>query len=313
MKKIIIGLIFTTTIIILGFLIFSKETEEQAVNNKLKVVATIFPNYEITREIGGNRVELLQLLPPGLEAHSFEPKPSDLIKINEADVFIYTSKEMEPWVIDILNGLNNKKLLVVDLSSKVKMISGTHHEHKDEESEEEILDPHIWLDFDNYQLMAQQVSEALVIKDPENKNLYTENLNTLNTKITLLNQKYQEILSNCEKNKIIYGGHYAFGYMTAKYQLNYEAAQGFSPDSEPSAKDLKSLIDQIRREGLNYVYYEEMSTPKIAEIISQETGVGLLQLNAAHNVTKEQVQNKISFISIMENNLNNLKLGLNCK
>lgn len=316
MKKITIVFVSIVAIAISFITIINKQ-QKPVESNKIKVVTTIFPNYDTVKKIAGDKVELLQLLPPGTESHSFEPKPSDLVKINEADIFIYTGKEMEPWVDDILKSVSNKNLLVIDVSSEIQMIAGKHHEHEEESEEEDeeehTLDPHIWLDFDNYQKINNQIAQTLIAKDAANKNFYETNLSSYNQKISLLDSRYQEELKNCESRKIIYGGHYAFGYMAKRYNLSYEAAQGFSPDSEPSAQDLITLVKQIKENNVKYVYYEEMSSPKIAETLSKETGAKLLLLNAAHNVSKEQIQNNISFINIMESNLNNLKLGLNCK
>jgi len=320
MKKIIISLVivFLTIFVITTLL---KNKENKSTDNRIKVVTTIFPSYESVRQIAGDKVNLLQLLPPGMEAHSFEPKPSDLVRINEADIFIYTGKEMEPWVDDILKSISNKDLLVVNVSSKIQMITGDHHDHEEEgdhsedarEEHEESLDPHIWLDFNNYKTINEQIAESLIIKDSNNKTFYEENLKTYNSKISILDEKYQEELKNCVNKKIIYGGHYAFGYMAKRYNFGYEAAQGFSPDSEPSAQDLASLVNQIKNNGIKYVYYEEMSSNKIADTLGKETGAQLLLLNAAHNISRDQINNNTSFIDIMMSNLNNLKLGLSCK
>lgn len=312
MKKIIIVFVFMTAAAI-SFIAIQNKSASSVKSNKMKVITTIFPNYDSAKQIAGEKIDLLQLLPPGTESHSFEPKPSDLIKINEADIFIYTGIEMEPWVNDILKSITNKNLLVVDVSSEIEMIAGEHHEHEEEGTKQEsTLDPHIWLDFTNYQKINNQITQALITKDNTNKDFYETNLKLYNEKLSLLDSKYQEELKNCESRKIIYGGHYAFGYLAKRYNLSYEAAQGFSPDSEPSAQDLIALVKQIKENNIKYVYYEEMSSSKIAETLGQETGAKLLLLNAAHNVSKEQIQNNISFVDIMENNLNNLKLGLNC-
>jgi len=119
-------------------------------------------------------------------------------------------------------------------------------------------------------------------------------------------------LSTCSESKIIYGGHYTFGYLTKKYNLEYLAAQGLSPDAEPTAKDLIALVNQVNDNDIEYIFYEELTSTKIAETISKETKAKMLLLNSAHNVAKLDIENNVSFVSIMEDNLSNLEIGLKC-
>jgi len=135
----------------------------------------------------------------------------------------------------------------------------------------------------------------------------------LHNKLAELDNRYKSELSNCESKEIVYGGHYAFGYMAKRYGLTYTSAQGFSPDSEPTAKDLVDLVEQIKNHNIKYVFYEELTSPKIAETLANETKTKMLLLNGAHNIAKEDYKNNVSFLSIMESNLVNLKTGLVCK
>lgn len=292
---------------------------EHKSENKLKVITTIFPTYDMAREIGGENIELSQLLAPGVEAHSFEPKPSDMLKINEADIFVYTGSAMEPWADDIIKGVKNPDLIIVDASQGAKFINHEDHEvHEDHEEhghehEHEGADPHIWLDFDNVKLMASNITQALIKKDEKNSSLYQLALTQYNNEIDKLDLDYKNSLSDCSSKKIIYGGHYAFAYLAARYNLEYSAAQGFSPDSEPTAKDLIGLVEQIKNNNIAYVYYEELASPKIAETIASETSAKLLLLSAAHNLSKEDFDVRVSFFDVLKNNLINLKLGLGCK
>lgn len=129
----------------------------------------------------------------------------------------------------------------------------------------------------------------------------------------LLDQNYRQTLSNCQNQEIVYAGHYAFGYLAKRYDLAYLAAQGLSPDAEPTANALKKLVDQIKANNLRYIFYEELTSPKIAQTLSAETDASLLLLNAAHNITKDQLAVGRSFFDIMKENLDNLKIGLNCQ
>ena len=281
----------------------------QSGSQKLVVVTTIFPLYDFVKNIGQDQVEVSLLLPPGIEAHSFEPKPSDIAKINTADIFIYTGKFMEPWAQDIIQGATNKNLKVVDASFGITLIPGVFY---DVSGPAGAQDPHIWLDFDNDKQIIQTITDALAAKDPVHAAYYQQQAVQYQAKLSALDYQYQTTLNSCTTREIIYGGHYAFGYLAKRYNLQYFAAQGISPDAEPTAQDLVKLVKQIKDNNIKYVFYEELTTPKIAATIAQETSAQMLLLNAAHNVSKEDLTGGRTFLQIMEGNLNNLKIGLQC-
>lgn len=320
MKKyiFIIGVIAVIGLGIFALSNISPKTKTDS--QKITVVTTLFPLYDFAKNIGQDKVEVSLLLPPGVEAHTFEPKPSDITKINNADIFVYTGEFMEPWAHDIIEGAD-KKVKVVDASANIEMMK-EEHEHEEEaehhEAEEEHghehggVDPHIWLDFDNAKIMAENIAKTLSEIDPQNAEYYKNNLKSYQGKLSDLDNSYKNSLTSCQSKTIVYGGHYAFGYMGKRYGLAYESAYGISPDSEPSAQDLAGLISQIRTKKIAYVFFEELVSPKVAETLAKETGAGLLLLNPAHNLTKDEFEKNESFLSIMEKNLSNLKIGLNC-
>lgn len=278
--------------------------------HKIKVVTTLFPLYDMAKNIGADKAEVSLLLPPGMEAHSFEPRPGDIIKISEADVFIYTGKFMEPWAEGVIKGVVNKNRIVVDTSRGTRMIPGVFH---DEDEPSGSLDPHIWLDFDNARTMVRNIVQAFQEKDSANKGFYEQKADDYSNKLAELDSAFKTALAACKKKEIVYGGHYTFGYLANRYGLKYLAAQGVSPDAEPTAKDLARLVEQIKRDRIKYVFYEELTSPKIAETIAGETGAKMLMLNAAHNLTRDQFEQGISFFGILKADLDNLKVGLECQ
>jgi len=150
-------------------------------------------------------------------------------------------------------------------------------------------------------------------KDSPNQTVYQLATDAYVNQLTQLDEKYRTALANCQSKKIIYGGHYAFGYLANRYGLEYFAAQGIAPDAEPTAADLIALVKQLKTEKIKYIFYEELSSPKIAQTIASESSAQMLLLNAAHNLSKEQFDSAWSFLEILENNLANLKIGLGCK
>lgn len=308
MKKLLF-ITMVAAIIGLGIFVVSNISQKSKTSSqKINVVTTLFPLYDFAKVIGQDKVEVSLLLPPGVEAHSFEPKPSDIVKINESDIFVYTGKFMEPWAEDIINGVTNKDVKFVNTSNGINLMKLT----EGMPDEAHGLDPHIWLDFDNNKIMIDSIAKALTEKDPANAGFYQKNVAEYKDKLVQLDNQYKSSLAKCENKEIVYGGHYAFGYLASRYNLKYLAAQGLAPDSEPTASDLIKLVEQVKKDDIKYVFYEEMTTPKIAETIANETKAKLLLLNAAHNVTKEDIEANVSFLSIMKENLINLKTGLGC-
>jgi zinc transport system substrate-binding protein len=293
----------------------------QETGSKIEVVTTLFPTYDFCRQVGKDKVNVTLLLPPGVEAHAFEPKPHDIARINKADVFIYTGAAMEPWVEDILKGVSNKDLIVVDASMGIALMGGDDHTEEGEHHEEEQgmhhhggKDPHIWLDLGNAQMMVSTIASALAAKDPANRDFYAANAGEYNAQLNDLDNRFKQTLSTAQHKTIIYAGHFAFGYFTKRYGLTHVSPyQGFSPDAQPRPRAIVELIKTMRVSGQKYVYFEELLDPKVARVIASETGASLELLSGAHNVSKDDLAKGVTFVQIMEKNLEKLKVGLVCQ
>jgi zinc transport system substrate-binding protein len=292
---------------------------------KLYVVTTLFPLYDFSRAVGGEKIHVTLLLPPGTEAHTFEPAPHDIVRISKADVFIYTGRLMEPWVDDILSGVVNKNLLVVDTSKDIELIDthdpgekdrSFHHTNVSEKHNHHHYnkDPHIWLDPHNAVIMVTHIADAFIKKDPENKIFYKDNAERYKTRLMLLDMHIKNTLSNCKKRTFIHGGHFQFGYFTRRYNLKHIAAyKGSAPDTQPGPRRIAELIKKARKLDIKYIFYEELISPKVAKVIADETGAQLLLLHGIHNVSKEELTKGVTYISLMKENLERLKLGLECE
>ena len=161
--------------------------------------------------------------------------------------------------------------------------------------------------------MVDTILAALAQRDPQNDKTYAANAAAYKEKLRALDRAFKNTLQTCRKDTFIHGGHFAFGYLAARYGLHYISAYQGSPDAEPTPKRLIELKKTMEEKGIRYVYYEELITPRVAEILARETGAKLLKLHGAHNVTKQEFEGGISFLAIMEENLNNLKAGLECR
>ena len=295
-----------------------RKHEEQ--KGKLQVVTTLFPLYDFAKRIGGDKAQVTLLLPPGVEPHSFEPRPEDIVRVNHADLFIYTNRYMEPWAASIIAGIDRGRAQIVEGGKGIPLMpapevddEGHAHGPGDAHGDEHGhggMDPHIWLDFDNARHIAENILAAFVARDPSNKAYYEQNAAGLTKDLAALDERYRKTLAGCPKKVFLHGGHYAFGYLAKRYGLRYISASAVNADAEPTPAKLAQLVNTMRRERLNYVFTEELLSRRVAETIARETGAKVLTLRAAHNLTREEFDKGVTFISLMEQNLQNLKTGL---
>lgn len=312
--KNLLVVLFLVAIALVLLLSCQKKDSKQTEKKRLIVVTTLFPLYDFSKNIGDKYAEVILLLPPGVEPHGFEPRPEDILRINSANLFVYTGKHMEPWSEKILKGLDNQSVVVVDTSKGITMIEDKGHSHEHRHGHTHEIDPHIWLDFENAKKMVDHILYGFIKVDHEYADTYRKNAESYKAFLTELDRKFKKELAACKTRYFIHGGHYAFGYLAKRYGLNYISAyHGFSPNTEPSAKRLSELIKKMKQYNTKYVFYEELISPKVAEVISKESGAELLKLHAAHNLTKEEFNKGVTFLELMEGNLANLKKGLQCQ
>jgi len=316
MKKLFLGLLLLICVALVCAC-QKKEALPPAVK-KLTVVTTLFPIYDFARAIGGDRAEVTLLLPPGLEPHSFEPKPADVMKVNKADIFVFTNEYMEPWAKSFINGLPGANVTIVDTSKGVALLKAgpeeAHEgEHGDDHNHHGGMDPHIWLDFGNSRIMVDNILSAMVAKDPGNREYYTARAIAYKTELTKLDDGYQAGLAGCGKRVLLHGGHYAFGYLAKRYGLQYQSASAVNADAEPTPAKLADLVKLMRATGLKYVYSEELLSTRSAETVAKETGATVLMLHGAHNISKDDFAKGVTLITLMKNNLENLRTGLECR
>lgn len=300
-------------------------------SRKLQVITTLFPTYDFARTLLGDKGDVTLLLPPGIEAHAFEPTPQDIVRISKADVFIYTGEAMEPWVHDILKTIDNKNLKVIDASTGIELMEGHHHEegeeaHEEGDSDHEAsdtheeedadhdhagADPHIWLDPVLAAQMTDTIANGLIEVAPDWGKDITVRKDALKADLEELNQSYLSAVEKSSTKEIIYGGHFAFGYLAKRYGLEHISPyDGFSPNAEPTPASIVQLTEALKTSGSKVIFYQELIDPRIARVIADETGAEMLMLHGAHNVSKEDFDKGITYITIMKQNLENLKKGL---
>lgn len=289
----------------------------QPKSGKIIIVTTLFPFYEFAQNVGGDKVDVTLLLPPGAEAHTFEPKPSDLIKIEKADLFIYNGVGLEPWAKDILDGISNKQLTVIEASSYVDLINTEEHIGEnisnDKTDSHGVYDPHIWLDFKNDLKIVDEIAAALSKKYPVDKNHFLQNAEEYKKSLELLDNQYILALSNCQQHILISGGHNSLTYLGQRYNFSLISVFGISPNSEPTPQKIVEITNILKENNIRYVLFEEMIDPKISDVLARESGAKTIVINPGHNILRDEFINKVTFLQLMERNLESFKAALECK
>ncbi|MCX5916272.1 MAG: zinc ABC transporter substrate-binding protein [Deltaproteobacteria bacterium] len=282
----------------------------------LKVVTTLFPLQEFAAAVGGERARVDLLLPPGAEPHAWEPRPSDLAKIQKADVFIYIGRAMEPWAEDLLKATRGANLKIVEASKGLQLLEATPPPKEPspgyKHTREEQIDPHVWLDFSLDGKIIEAIAAVLGEKDPQNASQYRTNGESYNSRLEALDKKFEAALSSCRHRQIILGGHSAFAYLAKRYGLQQIPLYGISPNAEPTPKKLTEVIQAAKSHGVKFIFFEEMVNPKLARVLAQEAGLQTLVLYDGANLTRDQLKQKATFLGLMEKNLENLRQGLDC-
>lgn len=287
------------------FLLAACAKAPAAEDGKIKITASLFPQYDFARVIGGDKVDVTLLLAPGQESHLYDPSPSDMRSIANSSLFIFTGESMEAWAADIASSVG-EGVKILDASSGITLAES----EDDSDDHSHGLDPHIWLDFDNVKIMCENICGALVSLSPDNEEYFRANLAAYEDEITALDEEYRLVAEASDKT-LVFGGKFALGYLTRRYNISYLSAYAScGAEAEPSARVIKTLSDYVAENGVKAVYCEEMSDPKVARSIAEGTDAEILVIHSAENTSKDERDAGASFIGIMRQNLENLRKGL---
>jgi len=296
---------------------------------RITVVTTLFPYYDFVRQVAGDHVNLFLVIPAGMDSHSFEPTPKDIRLIQDADVLIANGGSMELWLKQVLDSLDTEDMDVVFMMDHADVVAeevvegmedageesrDDHGPAFEEESQYEIeYDEHIWTSPVNAVTMVEVIRDTLKEADPQNSAAYETSASEYLKKLKALDGEFRAVRAEAIHDIIIMGDKFPLRYFADAYDLRYRAAfSGCSSDTEPSAKTIAYLIDKVREERLPAIYYLELSSRRVAEIISEETGAQPLLFHSCHNVTRREFEDGATYLDLMEQNVKNLREGL-CK
>ena len=277
-------------------------------NGKIKVMASFYTMYDFAKKIGGNKVEVTNMVPAGTEPHDWEPSTKDLIELEKSNVFIYNGAGMEQWVDDVLESLDTEELTSVEASKGIKLLKDNDaHEHDHEHESEN--DPHVWLDPQNAKYEMNQIKKALIKVDPENKNYYEDNYKKQAAKCDELDQLYKKELAKVSKRELVVA-HEAFGYLCHAYDLEQMGIEGLSADDEPDPKQMSEVIEFAKKHKVKTIFFEELVSPKVAKTIAKETGASAKKLDPLEGLSNKRIKAGEDYFSVMKQNLSAIKEAL---
>lgn len=296
-----------------------RETSKETGN--LKIVATLFPDYSFAKELAKD-ADVTLLLPPGVDSHTFEPGPDDMKLLKEADLVIYTGDYMEEWFKKIRESLSLDDGKIVDASKGIELIKSGHDEDEHDEDDEEehdehdhhhhhLYDPHIWTSPKLAKVMCKNIYEGLAKVDNKNESTYKKNLDAYLKELDQIDEEFTAVVNESKDATMYFSSPFALKYFARDYKINARSIYlTCASDSEPSAKDMALIIDEMKERDAKVIYYEELTDPKMAREIANETGAEPVLFHSCHNLSKDDFGKGLTYLEIMKNNVEALRKGL---
>ncbi|MDO4178088.1 MAG: zinc ABC transporter substrate-binding protein [Phascolarctobacterium sp.] len=289
MKKIFF-LILAITICLTGC-----SSPERKAAGKLSVVASFYPMAEFARAVGGDKIDIVTLVPDGAEPHDWEPSPRDLTRLGRAKVFVYNGI-VEPWADTSLEALKERKIFGVEAGRNLFLVNGKQ-------------DPHVWISPRKAMKEVQAICQAFSEVDAKNAATYEKNAANYLSELQKLDTELVKI-SQAAKRKSFVTSHRAFGHLAADYGLTQISISGISPESEPNPRDLKNLVNLVRKENVKYIFFETLASPKLAEMLAKETGAQSAVLDPIEGLDEEGKKAGVDYLKIQKENVEALRKAL---
>lgn len=298
---------------------------EEPADGKLRIVATVFPAYDLARAAAGDLAEVELLLPPGTESHSYEPTPADILKVQDCDLFIYLGGESDAWVDMILENIDMRGTAMrmvdcVDLLEE-ETVEGMQtelgHEHDEHEAHDDHdhglgavvgMDEHVWTSPRNAAEITRDIGGQLAKLDAKNAETYRANADGYAGQIEALDGAFAAFFAGLSDRTIVFGDRFPLRYFAEAYGLDYYAAfPGCSTQTEPSAATIAFLTNKVKVEGIPTVWYIEFSNHLVADSIAEATHTETAQFHTCHNVSQAELDAGATYVSLMRENLETLK------
>ncbi|MBI2856146.1 MAG: zinc ABC transporter substrate-binding protein [Chloroflexi bacterium] len=279
-------------------------------NSGVSVVTTLYPLEYFAQRIGGDGVSVVNLVKPGVEAHDYDPTPEDMRRLDSADVVLYNGSGFEPWMNRALSAISGRggPRLILEASRGMVENHGTEGE---DSSDYGRADPHVWLDPLRAMEQVKLIRDGLSSADSDGAAGYAQNAEDLLAELSELHQRFAAGLEGCVQDHFV-ASHAAFGHLAGRYGLEQVSISGLSPEAEPGPGDLASIADTIRELGVRYIMVEPIISARFAETLAREVGASLLPLHPLESLTPEESTDGEDYFTVMDSNLDNLRLALGC-
>ena len=308
MKRFVFPVLATLAVVaLLGAAALRRAATQAVPTAQMAVVATFYPLAEFARRVGGEDVAVRTLVPPGAEPHDWEPTPGDLVAMQRARVFVYNGAGFETWVDNVLPDLRRAGVIILDASQGLPLLARADEAN----ARAGRGDPHFWLDPVLAQEIVKRLAETLGQADPAHAGRYRERAAAYVRQLDNLDAAYRSGLKDCRRRTII-AAHAAFAYLAQRYDLQALSIQGLSPDVEPSPEDLRRLAEQARQRDIHYVFFERLVSPRLAEVLAKEVGAQTLVFDPLEGLSDEEMAAGKDYLSVMKDNLANLRIALDC-
>jgi zinc transport system substrate-binding protein len=310
------------------FLIFllaacsANPSEPNENNGKLNIYTTVFPLKDFTEKIGGEYVEVASVYPPGADEHSFEPSQKDMMDMSDSDIFFYIGLGLEGFVDQANEILEKEEVNVVATGENISLShgDGSEEEHADDETAHEDhahgdeghlhdINPHVWLDPVYSKQLAESIYNTLAEEMPEHKKEFQSNLSKLQKQLDELDTEFNK-LTKTVSGDTIYVSHAAYSYWEERYGIHQQAIAGLNSADEPSQKELKHIIDQGKKDNVQYILFEQNISSRLTEVVQKELNAKALYLHNLSVLTEEDEKNNEDYFSLMKQNIETLRKAL---
>lgn len=307
----ILGLI----LVIGGGLLFRQRTTQRRAttptDNKPAIGTSFYPLYFFTSEITNDKTAVFNLTPAGVEPHDYDPTPQEIARILESKLLVVNGAGFEPWLDKLTDDLAKQNVIVVETTQGLALMESQEMHEEEAENEEASQDPHVWLSPILASKQVEIIKDAVVEVDRKNASEFERNANVLRQRLQELDKKYRDGLRTCQKRSFV-TSHTAFSYLAKEHNLTQVPIAGISPEEEPSPADLAKVAAFAKENNIKYIFFETLVSPKLSETIANEVGAQTLVLDPIEGLSDDDIQQGKNYFTVMEENLKNLRIALEC-
>ena len=304
------GLIALALVTLAGCRDAPRDAPTKVEASKPLVVASFYPLYDFARQIAGDKAEVVSLVPAGVEPHDWEPAPRDVARVEKATLFIYHGADFDPGAARLAKTAAAAGRVVAEATAGLSLLPTDHPAH--EKVKNRPPDPHVWLDPTLAQGQVTIIRDALAKADPSNAQHYTARAATYTTRLGGLHDAYSRGLAECKRREIVVS-HAAFTYLAHRYKLLQVPVMGLAPQSEPSPAEIARVVRTVRRIKAKVIFFETLVSGRLADTLASEVGATTMVLNPIEGLTPEEEKAGKDYVSLMEQNLENLRTALECR